>query len=351
MGRGLVVFVLSGMLWSAPLAMRRIAASDEGKTSPQARFREEAPRKWEEFRRRAQRLQGSYLSTSFDRAQGGKVFLRTRYECKQNERCALCSMQDLVGGEREGRLECLNPRYGFRLYRAVSDSPWAVVGLDKDVKDGYGLSSLSPGVRVAGLIVEKPLSFSSMWECLLDMVRDPDFVIQRVSYAPHEGDDRIRVDFKYRPKMVPPRTEWGDIQPGWNPLRGGWILLDPARYWVMHGFEVETEWQDQTTGTLTGTFMYQDGEGGFPILKRSQQLYKGIDKRGTRNETESVEEYELTEKDIPDEEFTLSAFGLPEPSEGQRPTRWFIWIGLAGIAFVGLTMFLRRLSRRAVANL
>jgi len=42
-------------------------------------------------------------------------------------------------------------------------------------------------------------------------------------------------------------------------------------------------------------------------------------------------EFNLKEADVPERDFTLSAFGLSEPGGVQRPTRWYLWAAILGI--------------------
>ena len=50
----------------------------------------------------------------------------------------------------------------------------------------------------------------------------------------------------------------------------------------------------------------------------------------------------------PEEEFTLSAFGLPEPPDvvASRGSRYYLWFAGAAGAFLTLTVVFRRLARR-----
>jgi hypothetical protein len=54
----------------------------------------------------------------------------------------------------------------------------------------------------------------------------------------------------------------------------------------------------------------------------------------SKNRREMRMEYDVDEPNSlpPDEEFTLSAFGLPEPRglEWKKPTRWYLWLAVGG---------------------
>ena len=65
-------------------------------------------------------------------------------------------------------------------------------------------------------------------------------------------------------------------------------------------------------------------------------------------------EYDLIEPSpLPrDEEFTLSAFGLPEPptSNNDAPIRWYLWLGLAGIGCILLAAYVHFQKRRRTSS-
>jgi hypothetical protein len=47
-------------------------------------------------------------------------------------------------------------------------------------------------------------------------------------------------------------------------------------------------------------------------------------------------------------EFTLTAFGLPEPTwMVKKPMRWYLWVALAGIISLALAALFRWKARRA----
>jgi hypothetical protein len=69
------------------------------------------------------------------------------------------------------------------------------------------------------------------------------------------------------------------------------------------------------------------------------------------NVHESHSRYEHRERPtVPETEFTLSAFGLPEHDwVRQQTTPWFIWFGVAGIACLILAAGARWVKRQQAA--
>ncbi|HZT82686.1 MAG TPA: hypothetical protein VFA26_20825, partial [Gemmataceae bacterium] len=99
-----------------------------------------------------------------------------------------------------------------------------------------------------------------------------------------------------------------------------------------------------STETVRGTFDYTESPKGFPILKSIVRTWA---------DAKYTQEFDLTERnDVPDSEFTLSAFGLPEPAELQgKPSRvrWYLWAGVAGICCLALGAGFHWRSKRRVA--
>jgi len=85
---------------------------------------------------------------------------------------------------------------------------------------------------------------------------------------------------------------------------------------------------------------------GRPVLRR---LLITTDYDRNRGKSIKKCEYEnVTHRAAPEAEFTLSAFGLPEPTWlAKTPTPWYWWIALAGIVCLGLASLFRWLARRA----
>jgi hypothetical protein len=93
------------------------------------------------------------------------------------------------------------------------------------------------------------------------------------------------------------------------------------------------------------TYQYEKGEKGFPILKIIRLEYFDSKGKLERHE-ESV--FTLSFADVPERDFTLTAFGLPEPVgvTWPKPTKWWVWISLGAAFAVGIALVLAMLGRR-----
>ncbi|HZZ82433.1 MAG TPA: hypothetical protein VFE62_28295, partial [Gemmataceae bacterium] len=90
---------------------------------------------------------------------------------------------------------------------------------------------------------------------------------------------------------------------------------------------------------------------GFPILNSITEKVKAINlKNQQKIESTKRIDYELEVNDnVPDSEFTLSAFGLPEPGGTEplnKPIPMYVWILVGAGASGALAFAFRYLARR-----
>jgi hypothetical protein len=117
------------------------------------------------------------------------------------------------------------------------------------------------------------------------------------------------------------------------------ITCLPKRHWVIESYETE-----RPQVRVTCQVQYQ-GEGATPMPKTVSVSMKGDNGAEQNNTTEILS---LTLKEIPDAEFTLSAFGLKEPLgvTWDRPTPWYIWLSVVAISCLVLGFGLHWFRRR-----
>jgi hypothetical protein len=102
--------------------------------------------------------------------------------------------------------------------------------------------------------------------------------------------------------------------------------------------------------SVSTTFDYHEHASPFPILKRWAERSKVKSSSGGLEELESTHTFDLVEGDVPEKEFTLTAFGLSEPSGVKRPVRWYLWAGMAGMGCVALALLLWWVRRRKTTS-
>jgi hypothetical protein len=170
------------------------------------------------------------------------------------------------------------------------------------------------------------------------MIKSPDFKVSRVTKEAGGGGS-IKVEFDYEPR-----------DPGPNDyVRSGWVVLDPSRYWLVRKAEVKVRYCD-AGGVNAITNEIDDKVMPFPVVTRQVQKESVTDgKRSVVNKV--VHECELHPVEKDDAQYTLSAFGLPEPFPTPSPwQKWRVPICLIAIAVLTLCLIWRRSRRGKLAG-
>ena len=327
-----------GVLWCCAILFivlsfcGRMLCLAQERVSLQDRFLSEAPKKWTEYRARTARFQGSIIHTQTDMLKVKQVVRHVKYELKQKLDSAwLLLDQRLDPKEQIGIVEVVNPRYAFKLRRASPAAPWAVVHVDLDLADGItGLYHPRDAVDYGA---GRGLYFFSGRYCLPSLIQDPRFTLKNVSLTAGKDTDCVKVEFDVTQE-----------EPGRDVIRSGWIALDPAQYWIVRAYELQAKFFNGT-GVITGSYEYDRGESNTPLLRLHVRRQKGTFNTGEALDHEYRYECQFVERDVPESEFTLSAFGIPEPPGMTQPTRWYLWAGVAAFVCLGLAVLLRRMRR------
>lgn len=309
-------------------------------------FLEEAPQKWEQYRPFGRRLQG--LRTEESRIEDGTLVRRWRYEYKANRDCRL-RVEETILTPKSGResytavVYGINPAYSFVLRRKSAGSTWV-------------LAEVQP--RDQGILKIVDRTFPQPWDewgvlllslaghDLAKLVKEPTFLLERVERIDRQGEQLVRVVFA---KTGSGQTTKG----GAFPIQTGSLVLDPQRYWCLRGYDVVGMHGDMRMSRKVEIDIV-DSPSGFPIPRRKVQIGESILQGGIRDYGQVLTE--LEERDplpLPDDrEFTLTAFGLPEPPgvEWKKPTPWYLWAGLAAVVCLILGAVFAWLKRRSAST-
>jgi hypothetical protein len=132
---------------------------------------------------------------------------------------------------------------------------------------------------------------------------------------------------------------------GWT-FRSLTLRLNRDKYYTLHSATAEVQ-VNKAEGMLSITNEYQDHEG-LPVPTRTQrrQVFRSA---GWTLESNEEVTYQIDRRtDPPEQEFTLSAFGLPEPVgvEWERKTPVYVWLLLAAGVLGLLAVVLAWLAKR-----
>jgi hypothetical protein len=288
------------------------------------KLRKEAPEGWARYTAFWQTLQGGGTGERIQ-LPAQKVTVRNVGQWKQCEGYSLNISELYASGSYAGSVTGYNPQYRFALTRDSPEKPWVI----KDYARRSPDDPPPPQYPIAGLYFANPVMQVTY------VLKSPGFKLLNLATVPGEDGEYIRVTFSYSPQD---KDEF---------LRGGWLDLDPSHDWVIRRGEVQIGDGARTSAKQTFHYEYKQGSGHHLVPTRDEMITRGTDgttsfssiNRGT---------YDLHEqKEVPEREFTLSAFDLPEPPWYKPPRpRWYIWAAVGGFslllaAFVAWT-FLRR---------
>jgi hypothetical protein len=89
---------------------------------------------------------------------------------------------------------------------------------------------------------------------------------------------------------------------------------------------------------------YQETRDGFPIHKRLVLVSRVVRSPEKSDDYEKTYEFDFREGDVPESDFTLAAFGLPEPLGMAIPkkSRWYLWFIAGGVGCLLVGFFFWR---------
>jgi hypothetical protein len=124
------------------------------------------------------------------------------------------------------------------------------------------------------------------------------------------------------------------------------ILLDPNDHWCIREFTAGVPGVDRSTTIIT----YANRVEGLPVVQSLTYKHKTFADGSAFEVNSNVDKWER--RWIPESEFTLSAFGLPEPKgiEWEKPSRRYLWIVAAALVALVLAFAFRHLAVRRKAG-
>jgi hypothetical protein len=279
------------------------------------RFRDEAPKKWKEYLTLARHLQGKVYSSWTDCA-GNEATQRTLYECKQSDSGVSISVDRLRPIEpRSCYALAVNASYQFKLVRPDLFPWWVIASVGQPIAERGDLDPRSVRTEVLGTLCPG-LKLDLSW--LPQMARMPEFRVRSVKPVEEGGRNLVRLDFDFDPP-----ASYRDY------TRGGYVIFDPEQYWLVQEYEVNADDRDGGKGKLSAKIWYEKEPGHAPLPARQEAHRTGVNSDSRRVDFMNVRHYLLRWRDrMPENEFKLSAFGLPEPRANQSP--WHTLNGPSG---------------------
>ena len=304
------------------------------------RFFNEAPLQWEAYRKRIEQFHGTVINKM---SVGDRLVNHMRFEYRSNASCRLSVEQSLLESDPVGTVSGYNRIYSFSLLRKSENRPWVVTNYTPRTQEETSSEVRETNFRFTPL---RRLIRAYSVE-LSELIRKPTFRLLRVAAIEHEGDACMRIEF----------DNWHELESNakdFDPVQSGVLLLDPHRYWCLRGCELRTRHSD-AVALIKEEVQLRDPSEKVPVPKRIISVNDQKRSTGERLQVETVMEFDLFEPSrLPrDKEFSLSAFGLPEPlGVSWSRTPWYLWVGLAGILFllVGAGFYWLKRRREAAGS-
>jgi len=327
------------------------------------RFRTEAPRKWQEYRTHSDRFQGSESRVCSGRVGERPTYEKYTVEFKQNRAlgCVLSRFEN--EGNRERKTDSMpqtlwakNSHYKFELVQSGPKGLWLLTSREpagtqsKSAADITSFDSVMASSNHA-------IALKTGHDQISSLLAHPEFKVIGVTRFDKNGTALVRVDIDFRPEHE------DEIKYSW--LRKGWLLFDPQRYWLLVEFDGNADRYGEV-GTMHGSYEYETGAGGLPILKRKLVTFKGKEADGKPVDLTYDFQFNFTEGEAPESEFYLEAYSLldaiaveeaalaqfqagMQPKKGKGlPT--YLWVLIGAGVCVAMACGLYYLARRRRAR-
>lgn len=232
-----------------------------------------------------------------------------------------------------------NSRYDFTISRPSATDPYRLHSTNSHPETSMMLlmtGVLGPSILAPVCVCGKTFS---EWR------KSPTFKVLSLSQQPASEGVLVNIECEY--------TTNEDTKPGNWPAFRAQVICDPKSSWAIKEQRITIQRRHQgrvaVTVLLEGSVTYGEPIDGLPVpAVVTEKLYANNNYNG-----EPIYKRVITlngvKKSSPEEyEFSLSAFGLPEPPgvEWPRPTPWYLWLVGIGIACIVGAVAVRWLKNR-----
>jgi hypothetical protein len=278
-----------GVILAASFSLPLASADDEGL---RARLMAEAPGAWSKIARSA-----DHLEMKLDQSIIGNVGSTSLWHVKfSGDNCLVKTTYARPDG-LPGREQvfCRNARYSFQLDRTNPNGSWRVsrVGAtpDENIENIFKL-----------LFVD---SFAKPQLCLghvylPKVFGERSFVIKNVESRRQGSNTLISFAFEYSPPEGEKPIRW---------VSGGVVSLNPALAWAIEDFRIDVKFADGKTQQQSTHNDLTSSADGLPLWKGRQGE---IQTEGQPAAKYTSKVQSASTREIPEKEFTLTAFELPE---------------------------------------
>jgi hypothetical protein len=297
--------------------------------------------KWKAYELFARNLQGTARETTTPDT--GKTERRLLVY-KSNREC----VTNIISNEQGSTDICRigNPRYAASVKRSKLDP--SQVSLEKITLSPNGPFPGYAGENVSLFDLTRSLispHFRIRNMPLCEILHAPSFTILNVLNVSEKGQELVRIDYRYshRESTVGAETKGH-----------GSVFLDPSQCWCISRSKSSAASTQKgiprTNGEEEIEYETIRHASGFPLVKAKIQHVNTYNFKAQKRIrfTKRIEYQWEVNDGVPDSEFILSAFGLPEPMgvEPLPPPRTWIWLITAMVGAVLLAILFAWLKHR-----
>ncbi len=224
-------------------------------------------------------------------------------------------------------LQCVNPRYAFEL-ASSSSGEWAITGIHpyqvappdgSDNKDAYNrILELPREIRPKSLPIQGTLN---QHDWISEEVK-----IQDIKFISVNNLECVEVSIEFPFNSYVQNGDAKELV--LMVVRFSAVgVFDPSNDWVLTSFV----WIGTPPWKMTETFGYDENLGGVPFMTSSRRESRNMTTDTVRDEV--VYQRSASVAELNEREFTLSAFGFPEPTLDEPPPYW-LYSSLGGLVLV-----------------
>jgi len=291
----------------------------------------EAISAWDGVRSSFSVTRGEFASR--DRSLSSQEFRTSKTTVKRDGKRYVYTTETLKGNQWEGEVSARNDKYGFQLKRVSAGARWVLTELSSmGADEQVGIQLMS---KVGDQLTLFALTLNTV--SLMELVRTPNFHI--TSLENDEGNSRIRT-LKF--SVGDPTARLSDG--GLIKFKAGSIKLDTGNHWLPVSYALEFR------SGQTFSFEHSDFRVHGAVTYPAKQSAVCTESDGSQWTLGTMNVESLTAgAPIPYSEFTLSAFGLPEPFEPRRRIPPYVWMAALAAVTIAVGLLLRARARARAA--
>ena len=225
-------------------------------------------------------------------------------------------------------VRCCNDDYSFVLKKNAADGKFSVASIVNSSEEKFKNEKR----RMADQLL-RYLGAPFYLEVfrMSPLISAKNFSIRSVSRVRVGTREMLKAEFEVRPSQ----KILGAVS------LDGWFTVSPSEAWVLHEYEFA-----EGDFSVHGSIEYGGMQAGVPVLRRFTQART---KQGKPLNAQTYDFEVIENADVPDQDFTLSAFGLPEVGRptGRRSGSAAPWLIAFSVLALAAAVVFKMASARA----